>query len=259
MNTRAWKLLYCTVSSRVGYIHLDSPQRFNTLHSDCIAELQDALTKFEADAEVACIVITGYPGDSFAVGADIAEMVDFTPLDAWNFSLQGQQLFDQIENSPKPVIAAINGIAMGGGYDLALACDIRLAGENFCMAHPGVKLGIITGFGGTQKLPRLIGTQHARELFMTARTIKAAEAFERGLVDRIYPAAHFIDQVRSYAERIAMQPAQALALVKKILNAADDTPPASGQIMETGAFASMFPRCGSMERIDDFFNRTNAD
>ncbi|MFO7577540.1 MAG: enoyl-CoA hydratase/isomerase family protein [Pelovirga sp.] len=255
----SWRLLRCRVSAGVGYLSLAGPQRFNTLHSDCIAELKEALVDLEDRAEVGCIVISGYPGESFAVGASITEMVGFSPLDAMQFADQGKALFDQIENSAKPVIAALNGITMGGGYDLALACDIRLASEDFVMAHPGVKIGIITGFGGTQKLPRLIGAQRAREIFMTGRTVKAQEAWRIGLVERVYPAASFMAEVGRYAETIAAQPPQALALAKKILNAAEDTPPCSGQIMETAAFASMFPRQGIMERIEDFFLRSIAD
>ncbi|MDA3903709.1 MAG: enoyl-CoA hydratase/isomerase family protein [Desulfuromusa sp.] len=248
-----WQLLHSDVINRVGYLVLDNGQRFNTLHSECIHELRDALAVFEVDSAVGCIVITGDPGESFAVGANIAEMKDFKPLDGWNFSRLGYALFDQIETSTKPIIGALNGITMGGGCDLALACDIRLASDRLKVAHPGVKLGIITGFCGTQKLPRLVGLNKAKEIFMTSRIYSAEEALQMKLVEQVYPTDQFMQRVREYAEQIAHQPPMALHLAKKLLNAAENVCVANGQVMELGAFASLFPRSGNMERIEEFF------
>ncbi|MCW8859019.1 MAG: enoyl-CoA hydratase/isomerase family protein [Deltaproteobacteria bacterium] len=248
-----WQLLKTDIRRGVGTIYLDNDQRFNTLHRDCILELRDALKVLEDDTDVGCIVLTGDPGESFAVGANIAEMKDFQPLDGWKFSQLGQGLFDQIEQAKKPVIAALNGITMGGGCDLALACDIRLASDRLKIAHPGAKLGIITGFCGTQKLPRIVGRNKAKEIFMTAGTYSAQEALRMKLIEQVYPAAQFMDSVRVYAEQIAAQPRQALQLAKKLLNAAENVCLNNGQVMELGAFASLFPRAGTMERIDDFF------
>jgi len=250
---RTWELLHVEITSGVGYIFLDNGQRFNTLHRACIHELRDALEVLEADADVGAIVLTGDPGESFAVGANIAEMRDFQPVDGWNFSRLGQSLFDQIESAAKPVIGALNGITMGGGCDLALACDIRLASDRLKLAHPGVKLGIITGFCGTQKLPRLVGSNKAKEIFMTSQTYSADDALQMKLVEQVYPADQFMEQVRQYAEQIAMQPPMALNLAKKLLNASENVCLANGQVMELGAFASLFPRSGDMERIEDFF------
>ena len=248
-----WKLLHAEVTNGVGYLFLDNGQRFNTLHSECIHELRDALAVLEIDATVGCIVLTGDPGESFAVGANIAEMRDFQPLDGWNFSRLGQGLFDQIESSAKPIIGALNGITMGGGCDLALACDIRLASDRLKVAHPGAKLGIITGFGGTQKLPRTVGFNKAKEIFMTSRIYSAKEALQMKFVEQVYPADQFMQQVREYAEQIAYQPSMALHLAKKLLNASENVCLANGQVMELGAFASLFPRSGNMERIEEFF------
>lgn len=250
---RPWQLLTTEVHCGVGTIFLDNGQRFNTLHSDCIIEIRAALKTLEDNVKVGCIVLTGEPGESFAVGANIAEMKDFKPLDGWQFSQLGQGLFDQIEMAKKPVIAALNGITMGGGCDLALACDIRLASERLKIAHPGAKLGIITGFCGTQKLPRIVGRNKAKEIFMTSRAYSAAEALAMRLVEQVYPAEQFIGSVMNYAEQIAAQPPMALQLAKKLLNAAENVCLHNGQVMELGAFASLFPRAGSMERIEDFF------
>ena len=248
-----WKLLHTEIKNGVGTLFLDNGQRFNTLHSECILELRDALAMLEADSNVGCIVLTGDPGESFAVGANIAEMRDFQPLDGWKFSHLGQGLFDQIESSAKPIIGALNGITMGGGCDLALACDIRLASERLKVAHPGAKLGIITGFCGTQKLPRTVGFNKAKEIFMTSRVYSAEEALQMKLVEHVYPAEQFIQRVQEFAEQIAHQPPMALHLAKKLLNAAENVCLANGQVMELGAFASLFPRSGNMERIEEFF------
>lgn len=250
-----WQLLHTEIRNRVGYLLLDNGQRFNTLHSECIHELRAALTVLENDTEVGCIVITGDPRESFAVGANIAEMRDFTSLDAWKFSQLGQGLFEQIESSTKPIIAALNGITMGGGCDLALACDLRLASERLQIAHPGVKLGIITGFCGTQKLPRLVGRNRAKEIFMTSRAYSAEEALRIKLVEQVFPVDQFMNKVSEYAEQIAQQPPMALNLAKKMLNAAENVCIANGQVMELGAFASLFPRSGHMEKIEEFFTK----
>lgn len=248
-----YQLLKIEISNRVGVVYLDNGQRFNTVHSECIVELKQALKDLEQDDNVGCVVITGDPGESFAVGANISEMADFKPLDGWNFSYLGQSLFEQMESTGKPVIAALNGITMGGGCDLALACDIRLASEKLKIAHPGAKLGIITGFCGTQKLPRIVGPNKAKEIFMTSRVYSATEALRMKLVEQVYPAECFMEHVITYAQQIAAQPPMALSLAKKMLNSADNVALADGQVMELGAFASLFPRSGSMERIDDFF------
>ncbi len=248
-----WQLLHIEITNGVGYLFLDNGQRFNTLHGECIHELCSALTVLEADSAVGCIVLTGDPGESFAVGANIAEMKDFSSIDGWKFSQLGNRLFDQIETSKKPIIGALNGITMGGGCDLALACDIRIASDRLKIAHPGAKLGIITGFCGTQKLPRLVGINKAKEIFMTSRTYSAEEALQMKLVEQVYPADQFMPLVQKYAEQIAHQPPMALHLAKKLLNASENVCVTNGQVMELGAFASLFPRTGTMERIEDFF------
>lgn len=249
-----FKLLRYEIRNRVATVSLNNGERFNTLHSACIHELKKILQRLEDMTDVGCIVINGYPGESFAVGANISEMADFKPLDGWNFSQLGQSLFDQIEQATKPVIAALNGITMGGGCDLALACDIRLASDKLKIAHPGAKLGIITGFGGTQKLPRIIGSNLAKEIFMTSRPYSASEALRMKLVEQVYPLSEFEDQVQAFAEKIAAQPPMALSLMKKMLNISENVSVQDGQTMELGAFASLFPRAGRMERIDEFFS-----
>ena len=227
-----YKKLRIEIKNRVAYLLLDAGSRFNKLSATTIREMKRAMAQMETDPDAGVIVISGYPGESFAVGADIGQMVHFTPQDAFQFSELGQSLFNQIEAGRKPVIAALNGITMGGGCDLALACDIRIASETLQIAHPGAKLGIITGFCGTQKLPRLVGKNAAREIFMTCDPCNAAEALRIGLVDRVYTDDAFWPQVTAFAEKIAAHGGVALAAAKQLINLAEDVDLKNGCAME---------------------------
>jgi len=227
------------VEAQVGYLTLKSPERFNILHSRCIGELRQGLSILLGDPDVRCVVLGG-EGESFAVGANIAEMEGFGPEQGLAFSELGSALFRQMEEADTPIIGALGGIAMGGGLDLALACDIRLASDRVRIAHPGAKLGIITGFGGTQKLPRLIGRNLAREVFMTAAVYEADKALAMDLVDRVFPHEQFAARVTDYARHIAGQDPAALAYAKKLINAAQEIDLKNGQLLELGAFSTLF-------------------
>jgi enoyl-CoA hydratase len=227
------------VEKGVGYILLASDARLNTLSMETLGELSCSFSVLEADPGVAVIVISGYPGDSFAVGANIAEMLDFSPADALSFGEAGQALFEMMEDAETPVIAALNGITMGGGCDLSLACDLRLASDSLRFAHPGARLGILTGFCGTQKLPRLIGRNRALEIFMTAQTYDAAEALRMGYVNRVYPAESFWDEVRLFAEGIAAHSSPALAAAKRLVNSAEELDLKNGCALERGFYAAL--------------------
>jgi len=230
-----YKKLRIEVRNRVGYLILDSGARFNKLSVTTIRELQRALAQLEDDDGVGCLVLSGWPGESFAVGADIGQMRPFTPQDALQFADLGQSLFEQMERVGKPIIGALNGITMGGGCDLALACDIRIASDRVLIAHPGARLGIITGFCGTQKLPRLVGKNRAREIFMTCDSYNAAETLQMGLVDRVVSGERYWDEVVSMAERIAAMCPSSLAWAKRLVNMAEETTSRSGCLVEQGA------------------------
>lgn len=227
-----YKKLRIEITNRVGYILLDAGSRFNKLSITTIRELKRAFTLLEEDVTANVIVISGQSGESFAVGADIGQMVHFSTNDALHFAELGQSLFEQIESCPKPVIAALNGITMGGGCDLAMSCDIRIASESLRIGHSGAKLGIITGFCGTHKLPRIVGKNYAREIFMTSEIFSSAEALQMGLVDRVFNENAFWQEVISFAERIASRPLTALSAAKRLLNAADDTDLRTGCLLE---------------------------
>lgn len=227
-----FKKLSIEVTNRVGYILLDAGSRFNKLSITTIRELKRAFAQVEADQAVSAVVLSGYPGESFAVGADIGQMVHFGPSDAFHFAELGQSLFEQIESCSRPVIGALNGITMGGGCDLAMACDIRIATESLQIAHPGARLGIITGFCGTRKLPRMVGKNLAREIFMTSDVYSAEEALRMGLVDRVCGKESFWPEVVRFAEKVAAHPLAALSASKRLLNAAEDTDLRTGCLLE---------------------------
>jgi enoyl-CoA hydratase len=230
-----YKKLTIHVANRVGYILLDAGSRFNKLSITTIRELKRAFSQVEADRSMHVVVLSGYPGESFAVGADIGQMAHFGPAEAFHFSELGQSLFQQIESCPKPVIGALNGITMGGGCDLAMACDVRIAAKGLQIAHPGARLGIITGFCGTRKLPRMVGKNLAREIFMTSDPYGAEEALRMGLVDRVCGKETFWPETVSFAERVAAHPLAALTASKLLLNAAEDTDLRTGCLLEREA------------------------
>lgn len=165
-------------------VHINRPDERNSLSRHTLDELHQAVSALIKRSDVARIIFTG-TGDVFASGANIRELAALTPESARAFAHLGQHLFQQIADAPQLTIAAVNGYCMGGGLDLALSCDVRCASSDATFAHPGARLGIITGWGGTQRLPRLIGTARALEMFTTARRITADEAYEIGLVNLV--------------------------------------------------------------------------
>ena len=168
----------------LAVVRLDRPAQRNPLSVATLEELDSAVSSLAGRARLRAIVFTG-AGDAFASGADIRELRQLAPDAAREFARRGQRLTQMIADAPQLTVAAVNGYCMGGGLDLALACDLRVASPEAVFAHPGARLGIITGWGGTQRLPRIIGSTRALEIFATARRVTAAEAFEMGLVNRM--------------------------------------------------------------------------
>lgn len=172
-------------SGAVAIVTIARASAFNTLSIDTLEALDEAFVSLSTDEACTGIVVTGEGGASFAAGADLNEVGALSPREALGFAARGQRVFDRIERAPQLVIAAIDGYCMGGGLDLALACDVRHASPTSVFAHPGAKRGIVTGFGGTGRLPRLVGRTNALELFATGRRVAASEALAIGLVDRV--------------------------------------------------------------------------
>ena len=198
----------------LAILYINRPKALNALNKDTLTEIRSAIEDVAADKSIKVMIVTGAGDKAFVAGADIAYMQPLSAVEGREFSDYGEKTMRMIELLEKPVIAAINGFALGGGCELAMACDIRLAADNALFAQPEVGLGVIPGFGGTQRLPRLIGEGRAKELTFTADTIKADEAFRIGLVNHVYPVADLMDEARKLAKKISNKGAIAVGFAK---------------------------------------------
>lgn len=222
----------------IAIITMDRPEALNALNSEMLNKLSEVLCDVKADNEIRVAIMTG-AGKSFVAGADIAEMALLNEAEAKAFCHLGYDVFSMIESMQKPFIAAINGYALGGGCELALACDIRLAGEKAKFAQPEVTLGITPGFGGTQRLPRVIGVSNALELILTGRTINAAEALEIGLVNKVYPQDELMQRALDLAGCIAQNAPVAVYGAKQAIRRFTD----ATLLGDLDYEADMFSRC----------------
>jgi len=187
----------------LAILYINRPKALNALNAETLYELEAAVKDVKADPNIKVMIVTGTGDKSFVAGADITFMLPLSPAEGRCLSDVGEKVFRQFELMEKPVIAAINGFALGGGCELAMACDIRLASENAVFGQPEVGLGVIPGFGGTQRLPRLIGEGRAKELTYTADIINAQEAYRIGLVNHVYPQEQVMDEAKKMAKKIA--------------------------------------------------------
>lgn len=198
-------------------VTINRPEALNALNSAVLAELEQAFTEIAGDDAVKAVIVTG-AGRSFVAGADIAEMNSLGPLEGRRMMQQGHRVMNMIENLPKPVIAAVNGFALGGGCELSMACDIRIASEKAKFGQPEVGLGIIPGFGGTQRLSRLVGKGMAKYLIMTADMIKADEACRIGLVEKVVPPEELMNEAEKTARTVMSKAPIAVACAKSAIN-----------------------------------------
>jgi len=221
-------------------LYIDRPKALNALNRDVLLEIQKALGELEADREVRVLVITGAGDKSFIAGGDVGEMSVMGPLEARNFGKLGQHVLDLLEHFRRPTIAAINGYALGGGCELAMACDIRVAAEEAVIGQPEVCLGIIPGFGGTQRLPRLVGAGKAKQLILTGERIPARQARDIGLVDIVVPREKLMDEVMVLAGKIASNAPVAVRHAKECINNGLNTDLRTGLAYENQAFGVVF-------------------
>ena len=228
----------------IGVLTMNRPEALNALNEQVLRDLNAALDAVEANDEVLVVILTG-AGRSFVAGADIGQMKDLTPVQAKKFGSYGNQVFLKLENFPKPVIAAVNGFALGGGCELSMACDIRLASEKARFGQPEVGLGITPGFGGTQRLPRIVGVSKAMELILTAKTIKADEAKAIGLVSEVYPAEELMDKAMELANAICANAQIAVCESKRCIRMGMQTDIATGSAFEAEAFGVT---CGTQDK-----------
>lgn len=218
-----YKNLLLERREKIAIITINRPDKLNALNRETIDELHDVLEQCDADKDVRVIIITGSGQKAFVAGADIAEFYQFSPEEGKQLSANGQKkLFDFVENLSKPVIAAVNGFALGGGLELALSCHIRIASDNARMGLPEVSLGVIPGYGGTQRLPRLVGKGKACEMIFTAEMISAQEALQWGLVNYVVAQEQLLEKAIEIANKIIKNSGIAIAAALRSVNAGFD-------------------------------------
>ena len=239
-------MAFVTLEKRnhVGIMTISRPEALNALNSQVLTDLDAAIGQVEADGDIYVVVLTG-EGRSFVAGADIGEMKGFSAIDGKRFGVHGGSVFLRLENLSKPVIAAINGFALGGGCELAMACDIRLASEKAKFGQPEVGLGITPGFGGTQRLPRIVGVSKAMELILTGKTIGAAEAKAIGLVSEVYPPEELMDKALDLANAICANAQIAVCQSKRCIRMGMQTDIATAAAFEAEAFGVC---CGTEDK-----------
>jgi len=242
----------------VAVLTINRPEALNALNSQVLGELSAAVTKADNDEDIYVIIITG-AGKSFVAGADISEMKDCTAVTGKAFSEFGNSVFLQIEQLKKPVIAAVNGYALGGGCELALSCDIRIAGERAKFAQPETGLGITPGFGGTQRLPRVVGMSRAKELIFTCRQIGAQEAEKIGLVSQVVPQDELMDTALKMAESIAANAQVAVRQSKNAINRGMQCDIVTGVAYEVEAFGLCFATRDQKDAMNAFVNKVKLD
>ena len=238
----------------VGVITMNRPEALNALNDQVLRDLDGVLDQVERDEEILVVVLTG-AGRSFVAGADIGQMAGFTAVEAKAFGVYGNQVFLKLENLTKPTIAAVNGFALGGGCELCMACDIRLASEKAKFGQPEVGLGITPGFGGTQRLARIVGTANAMELILTAKTIRAEDALALGLVTHVYPAEELMDKALELANAIAANAQIAVRQSKAAIRRGLQTDMATGAAFESEAFALCFATEDQKDAMRAFVNK----
>lgn len=238
----------------VGIVTIDRQEALNALNSQVLSDLDAVIDQVAADDEIYVMILTG-AGRSFVAGADIGEMKGFSSIDGKKFGVHGGGVFLKLENLSKPVIAAVNGFALGGGCELSMACDIRLASEKARFGQPEVGLGITPGFGGTQRLPRIVGVSKAMELILTAKTIKADEAKAIGLVSEVYPAEELMDKAMELAQAIAANAQVAVRQSKAAIRRGLQTDMYTGAAYEAEAFGLCFATEDQKDAMTAFVNK----
>lgn len=258
-SVKEYQNLLYELDGGIGIITINRPKALNALNGATLHELDDLLDAIAQDSAVKVVIITGGGEKAFVAGADITEMQPMSAIEGRNWGKLGQAVFDKLENLPQPVIAAVNGFALGGGCELAMACDIRIASERAKFGQPEVTLGITPGFAGTQRLPRLIGIGRAKELLFTGDMIDAAEAYRIGLVNKVVPPEELMAAAKMMAQKIMSRAPVAVRLCKAAVNNGLDMDLQSAMAYEAEVFGLCFATADQKEGMAAFVEKRKAN
>ncbi len=247
------------VENEIALIRFNRPKALNALNQDLLTEFSQALDEIAENEEIRVLVLTGTGDKAFVAGADITELAKFNPLEAKLFSRKGQTTINKLQELAIPVIAAVNGFALGGGSEIALACDFIYASENANFGLPEITLGLIPGFGGTQRLPRLVGSNLAKELVFTGKMLSAAEAKDVGLVNKICTTNDLLKDVMKTARVIALKGKVSLRAAKEVINNGLNVDLQTGCNIEIDAFAVCMASEDAKEGTSAFLEKRKAD
>ncbi|ARM76244.1 enoyl-CoA hydratase/isomerase family protein [Acidianus manzaensis] len=240
--------------NKIGWIILNRPDKLNALSLAMLTEIEEAIKQFEVDNEVNLVIFTGN-GKAFSAGADISQFKELNSISAINFARKGRKVMDYIESLMKPTIAMINGYALGGGLELALACDFRISAEEAQLGLPEINLGIYPGFGGTQRLVRLIGKAKAMEMMMTGDRISSKEAERIGLVNKVVPLSNLEEETLKFANKLLEKSPISLAILKSVILYGNDSPILDGLNMESLGWGVAFSTQDQKEGVSAFLEK----
>ncbi len=250
-----FKNILLSFEGEIGILTVNRPKALNALNMETLKEIQAGIQEVRGRSDVKVLIVTGSGEKAFVAGADIAEMKGMNSIEALNFSKLGHLTLKMIEDLDRPVLAAVNGFALGGGTELALACDFIYASENAKFGLPEVTLGIFPGFGGTQRLPRLIGKARAKELIMTGKMVGSQEALALGIANRVFPQASLLEETKKAASQIAANGAVAVRLAKMVINAGFNMELTEACSLESYAFSLGFATEDQKEGMTAFLEK----
>jgi len=253
------KNLRIDIENKICTIYINREKSFNAINIDVIKDLKFFLNKYKSSKEFRSIILTGSGEHAFIAGADIKAMSDMTSKEAYNFSKEGNSLTQLMENYSKPIIAAINGYALGGGCEFAMACHIRFCSENAIIGQPETGLGLIPGFGGTQRLPRIVGLTNSYSLLLSGKSIDAYEAKRIGFVSEVYKSEELMSNCIRFAEKINKNSPLSSSLIIELVNKGAHLSMDEALLLESNYFKKVFEDENKNIGIDAFLNKTKPD
>jgi enoyl-CoA hydratase len=254
-----YKTLLYKKEDQIGILTINRPDKLNAISNELTRELKDLLNKIEDDEDLRILVITGAGEKAFVAGADIQELVERDAKMGRRVSRERQEVFSRIEDLPVPVIGAVNGYALGGGLEIALACSIRICSDNAQFGAPEVKLGIIPGDGGTQRLPRLIGLGRAMEMILTGDFIDAQEAYRIGIANKVVADGEYLNESKGWAEKLRSKSPSAITMIKRLVTVGIDIDIESALAFESESFGTLSTHRDFKEGVSAFLEKRQAN